>query len=225
VAHRHGQALDSVFLFDNRRDGGTVLSRELARVLHGDEVVVALGPRGMPAAAVVAEAFGLPLDVVALAKVRHPGHPEYTLGAVAPAGDAAVPQRTKGLEPAQVADAIALARAEAVELHGRLHRTRTEADLSGRIAVLVDDGVATGSTMRAAARWARSRGARSVIGTAPIGAHATVASLVGEVDEVICPYAVDDLVAIGLWYETYGRVDDDEVEALFVEASLGAPIR
>jgi len=105
---------------------------------------------------------------------------------------------------------------------GFVHPTRAPVPLVGRAVLLVDDGLATGATMRAAARWVESRGARRVVVAAPVGARETVSLLADELDAVVCAYAVDDLVAVGLWYEDFGQVDDDAVVALLAASSAVA---
>jgi putative phosphoribosyl transferase len=224
LARRHGHTLDSVFLFDDRRHAGAVLARDLARVAQDDAVVVGLARGGVVVAAVAARALGLPLDAVAVRKIRHPGQPEYALGAVAPGGIAMI-RDSEALTEQQLLVAIARARAEAADLDERLHHDHAAVPLTGRAVILVDDGLATGATMRAAAHWAASCGARRVVAAAPVGARETVSRLAEEVDAVVCPYPVDDLVAVGLWYEDFGQVDDDEVAALLAASSAFAPAR
>lgn len=213
-----GNALDCFFLFHDRQDAGEVLARDLASFAQGDAVVIGLARGGVVVAAAVARALGLPLDAVAVRKVRHPAQPEYALGAVAPGGVAAI-CASDGLTEEQLFAAVARARAEAEALDLQLHRARPAASLAGRAVLLVDDGLATGATMRAAARWAESRGARRVVAAAPVGARDTVSRLADEVDAAVCPYPVDDLVAVGLWYEDFGQVDDDTVVALLASSS------
>jgi predicted phosphoribosyltransferase len=92
------------------------------------------------------------------------------------------------------------------------------AELEGRPCLLVDDGLATGATMIAAVRWARSRGARRVVAAAPVGASSTVQLLRREADTVICPNATERFIAVGLWYSVFGQVGDEDVVRLLAEA-------
>ena len=205
------QQLGSSLLFHDRADAGEVLARELEPEVGGDAVVVVGVARGgIVVGAAVARAFGLPLELVAVRKVRHPWQPEYALGAVTPGGGAYVRARD-GLTDRQLAIAVGLARAEADSLDRKLRDGRPQPSLAGRTVLLVDDGLATGATMIAAARWARERGAGRIVAAAPVGARETVDLLRREADEVVCPYAVDDLVAVGLWYADFPQMEDEDV--------------
>jgi putative phosphoribosyl transferase len=206
--------LGSLFLFDDRRHAGFVLADALEAEAGEDAVVVGLARGGIVVAAVVARALGLPLEIVAVRKVRYPLQPEYALGAVAPGGQAYVRARD-GLTDHQFAAAVARARGEAEALDRTLRDGRPPASLAGRTVLLVDDGLATGATMIAATRWAAGRGARRIVAAAPVGARETVDLLRGAVDEVVCPYPVDNLVAVGLWYADFAEVNDEDVAELF----------
>ena len=119
-----------------------------------------------------------------------------------------------GLTHEQLVIAIATAHRHAQALDRALHGDRPQLSLAGRVVTLIDDGLATGDTMIAAARWTRGLRARRIIAAAPVGARETVEWLRREVDEVVCPYAVDDLGAVGLWYADFAAVDDDELSGL-----------
>jgi putative phosphoribosyl transferase len=205
--------LGSLFLFDDRRHAGSVLAGALEPEAGEDAVVVGLARGGIVVAAVVGRALGLPLETVAVRKVRHPLRPEYALGAVAPGGQAYVRARDGGTDH-QLAAAVAAARAEAEALDRTLRDGRPRASLAGRAVLLVDDGLATGATMIAATRWAAGRGARRVVAAAPVGARETVDLLRRAADEVVCPYPVDNLVAVGLWYADFAQVNDEDVAEL-----------
>ncbi len=193
-------------LFDDRRDAGRALALALA---EEDGVVVGLARGGVIVAAEVARALDLPLDVVAVRKVGHPYQAEYALGAVAPGGAVYV-RDTDGLTEEMIA--AALARAE--ELDCTLHSRRAPLPLDGRSCILVDDGLATGSTMIAAIRWAQARDATRVVAAIPVGARQSLDELRGEADTVVCPNELDELVAVGLWYRNFRQVTDDEVVTL-----------
>ena len=200
-------------LFADRRDAGRVLARALETERGTDAVVVGLARGGVVVAAEVAQALGLPLDVVAVRKVGHPWQPEYALGAVAPGGGVYV-RDPGGLTEEELAVQIARAEANAAELDRTLHAGREPIPLTGRTCLLVDDGLATGATMIAAVRWARSRGATRVVAAVPVGARQSTALLRDEADAVVCPHELADLVAVGLWYRSFGQVGDLEVAAL-----------
>jgi putative phosphoribosyl transferase len=209
--HRH--ELGSLFLFEDRRHAGAVLAQSLEPAAREDAIVVGLAHGGIVVAAVAAQVMSLPLDVVAVRKVRHPLRPEYALGAVAPAGQAYIRARD-GLSHHELATAAAAARAEADALDRTLRAFRPPVLLADRTVLLVDDGIATGATMIAAVRWARARGAARVVAAAPLGARETVELLQDAADEVVCPYPVDNLVAVGLWYADFAQVTDDDVAEL-----------
>ena len=200
-------------LFADRRDAGRVLARALTDEPLSDAVVVGLARGGVVVAAEVARELGLPLDVVAVRKVGHPYQPEYALGAVAP-GDGVYVRDPGGLTPRELAAQVDRAQARAAELDLTLHADHPPVPLAGRTCLLVDDGLATGATMIAAVRWARSRGAARVVAAVPVGARQSTAVLRAEADAVVCPHELSDLVAVGLWYRAFGQVDDAEVAAL-----------
>jgi len=203
----------SLFPFDDRAHAGSILAGELRPKIEEDAVVIGLARGGIVVAAAVARALNLPLEAVAVRKVRHPLQPEYALGAVAPGGPPYLRARN-GLTHEQLVIAIATADSEARALDHTLHGDSPRRSLAGRTVVLIDDGLATGATMIAAARWARGLRARRIVAAAPVGARETVELLRREVDEIVCPYAVNDLGAVGLWYADFSAVNDNEVGEL-----------
>jgi len=206
--------------FRDRHDAGERLARALDP--EEDAVVVGLARGGVAVAAEVARAHGLPLDALAVRKVGHPLEPEYAIGAVTPRGGVYV-RSHDGLSDAQVDAAVAAATARADELDRRLHGTRPALDVAGRPCVLVDDGLATGSTMIAAARWAKAQGARLVVVAVPVGAPETLARLREEADAVVCLEALTNLGAVGLWYVDFRPVSDEEVIALLGQPAPEGP--
>jgi putative phosphoribosyl transferase len=204
--------------FRDRFEAGRELARGLAGHEPGATVVVGLARGGVQVASEVARVLGAPLDAVAVRKVGHPLQPEYALGAVAPGGITYV-RAHDGLTDAELAAAVAAAQRAADELDRRLHRDQPPAPLAGKTAVLVDDGLATGATMIAAARWARAAGVRSVVAAVPVGAAQTVDLLRGEVDEIVCRRESASFGAVGFWYVRFDQVGDDEVIRLLAEAT------
>lgn len=209
-------------MFADRRHAGRLLARALEPERGQDAVVVGLARGGVVVAAEVAAALRLPLDVVAVRKVGHPWQPEYAIGAVTP-GDGIYVRGPDGLAPEEVQRAVDAARARAAELDARLHADRAPIELRGRTCVLVDDGLATGATMVAAARWARSRGAARVIAAVPVAARVSVSLLEGEADAVVCPHELDRFGSVGIWYESFDQVGDAEVRRM-LDASALAPV-
>ena len=212
-------------LFRDRFDAGRQLARELRKERGAGTVVVGLARGGVQVASEVARELDLPLDVVAVRKIGHRCQPEYAIGAVA-AGDGVYVRGSDGLTEAEVAEAMERARARAEELDRCLHAARRRLDLDGKTVLLVDDGLATGATMIAAVRWARSRGAGRVVAAVPVAARPSAALLQGEADELVCPHALDEFRAVGVWYRDFPQVGDEEVLRLLGEsqaAELSTP--
>ncbi len=205
-------------LFLDRVDAGRRLGDALQGERGRDPVVVGLARGGVQVAAEVARALEAPLDVVAVRKVRHPWQPEYALGAVTP-GDGVYVRGPDGLTEEQVAGAVATAVEQAVELDGRLHARRPSTPLEQRTAILVDDGLATGSTMIAAARWAKAGHAARVVAAVPVAAAESALRLRQEVDDVVALETPTRFFAVAAWYVRFPQVDDDEVLQLLDDAA------
>jgi putative phosphoribosyl transferase len=198
--------LDRLTIFADRRDAGRRLAAALADERHADAVVVGLARGGVVVAAEVARALHLPLDALAVRKIGHPFEPEYALGAVTP-GDGVYVRDIEGQVPAHVQVWVDEARRRARDLDARLHAERPSVPLAGRRCLLVDDGLATGATMIAAVRYARAAGAARVVACVPVGAAETVAAVATEADRVV-----------GMWYDDFRQVSDEDVVALLAEA-------
>jgi putative phosphoribosyl transferase len=202
--------------FTDRTAAGDALLPHVARELSAGEGVVVLGlPRGgVPVAARIAQGLGAPLDVIVVRKLGVPGHEELAFGALASGGvrvlnaDVAV---AAGLDR----DAVdAIAEYESAELARReaaLRGPRPPVPVVGRTAVLVDDGLATGATMRAAVVALRARGAARVLAAAPVGSIPACALLEQEADVLVCLLRPRRFRAVGAWYEDFGEVPDAEV--------------
>jgi predicted phosphoribosyltransferase len=162
---------------------------------------------------VVAAELDLPLDVLAVRKVGHPLEREYAIGAVTP-GSGLFLRGAGDLPGEAVTAAVEAARRAADTLDRRLHAEHDPLDPAGRAVVLVDDGLATGATMTAAVRWARGAGAARVVVAVPLGPGETVTALQAEADEVLCPVQPPFFGAVGLWYEHFEQVSDEQVVAL-----------
>ena len=208
-------------LFQDRADAGRAVARLLGRYAGRSDVLVLALPRGgVPVAFEVAAALRAPLDVLVVRKLGVPGHEEYAMGALA-AGvrvldDALV--RRLGLSAREV-EAVVEAEQRELERRERLYRGDAPApDLAGRTVLVVDDGLATGSTMRAAVRALRGRGPARVVVAVPVGAADTCAALADEADEVACVATPEPFEAVGIWYEDFGQTGDDEVRALLARA-------
>jgi putative phosphoribosyl transferase len=205
-------------LFLDRSDAGRQLGDALQDERGPERVVVGLARGGVQVAAEVARALEAPLDVVAVRKLGHPWHPEYALGAVTPGGGVYV-RGSNGLTDGQVAQAVAGARERAVALDRRLHVGRRAMSLAGKTVVLVDDGLATGATMIASARWAKASGADRVVAAVPVVAADSALLVRGEVDDLVSLHAPRAFFAVGPWYVHFPQVDDEDVLRLLDEVA------
>ncbi len=212
--------------FADRRDAGEHLASALGEVLSSDDDVVVLAiPRGgVEVGAVVAAALAAPLDVVIPRKVGAPGNPELGLGAVADG----VEVLDAGLIAALGVDDEYLRREVARQMEEIRRRTeayrggRRAADLHGKVAVVVDDGVATGGTAVAALRWARAHDAKRVVLAVPVAPAEGVRRLRAEADDVIALIAPAHFFAVGQWFGDFPQVSDEQVVRLLAEAR-GSP--
>jgi predicted phosphoribosyltransferase len=204
--------------FRDRVEAGELLAESLSRYRDRDDVLVLALPRGgVPVAHEVATALGLPLDVYVVRKLGVPGHEELAMGAIASGGVRLLNDEVIGALgiPASVIDSVA--RSEQLELDRRevLYRgRRAPIVLANKTVILVDDGLATGSTMRAAVMAVRQHQPARVIVAVPVGAPSTCASLAREADEVVCVRMPDPFVAVGLWYQDFTPTSDHEVRSL-----------
>jgi putative phosphoribosyl transferase len=184
-----------------------------------DIVVIGLARGGVEVAAEVAVALHAPLDALAVRKVGHPWEPEYGLGAVAPGGVHYV-RASDGLSDAEILWAVHRAEEKAVELDAVLHAHIARIPVTGATCVLVDDGLATGGTMVAAARWARVERAHRVLVAVPVGAAATLRTLETDpdVDAALSLLSPSAFGAVGAWYTEFGQLSDEDVIALLTDA-------
>ncbi len=203
--------------FRNRSDAGHRLADRLQFLRSEDVVVLGLPRGGVPVAAEVARALGAPLDVILVRKLGVPAQPELGLGAIGESGARVINPdvvRYAHVSETQIAE---VEQKERAELQRRALRFRGDApheSLAGRIAVIVDDGIATGSTARAACQVARALGAAAVVLAVPVAPPSADRALRGDADEVICLEMPDHFQAIGEWYEDFAQTSDEEVVAL-----------
>ncbi len=207
----------------NRTDAGRRLAGEVARRLAGQDVVVLGLPRGgVPVAFEIATALSAPLDVIVVRKIGVPFHPEWAMGAIGEDGARIVHQRAMTMAGVSEQAFAEVEERERRELERRIRQFRGDRPripLRGRTAVIVDDGVATGSTARAACQVARHLGASRVVVAIPVGAPDAVARLEEEADEVICPLVPEIFSAIGQWYTDFTQTPDREVTELLARAA------
>ena len=205
-------------VFTNRTDAGDKLAVRLLEYAGRSDVLVLALPRGgVPVAFPVARALRAPLDVFLVRKLGVPGHEELALGAIATGGIRVVNEEVRREVdlPDNVVDAIAAR--EALELRRRELHYRGERPapaVRGRIVILIDDGLATGATMRAAALALRQMEPAKLIVAVPVAARETCEGLASEADEVICLATPDPFLAVGAWYADFSQTSDEEVTAL-----------
>jgi len=206
--------------YADRVEAGSALARAVIAVWppahrpDGPPLVLALPRGGVPIAAPVAAALHADLDVLPVRKVSVPGQPELAVGAVAEGGTAVVDERIRyrsGLSDEALARRIAAAATELVERGLRWRSGRAPIPLAGRDVVIVDDGLATGSTARAAVRAAQAARARSITVAVPVGPIDSIRMLENEGAMVICPMVPARFHAVGLHYRDFGQTSDDEV--------------
>lgn len=210
-------------LFRDRVDAGVKLAWELGK-LAGPEVVVLGLPRGgVPVAAEVARHLGAPLDVVPVRKLGHPLQPELAVGAVAQGGFVVRNEElASGVGEAAFGEALSREQRELERRAAAYRGDRPPLELSGKHAVLVDDGLATGATMRAAVAAARGMGAARVTVAVPVASPEARASLESEADEVVSLAEPVDFASVGQWYATFDQTTDEEVRALLAQAAASA---
>ncbi len=204
--------------YPDRRSAGQVLAARLSHCANVPGALVLALPRGgVPVAHEVARELGLPLDVFIVRKLGVPGHEELAMGAIASGGVRVLNRQViddLGL-PEEAIEAVTAAELTELQRRERLYRAqRPPPDLPGRTVILVDDGLATGSTMRAAVAAVREQGAARVIVAVPVAPPDTCDMLAGQADEVNCPLRPHDFEAVGQWYEDFAQTTDEEVRAL-----------
>jgi putative phosphoribosyl transferase len=207
--------------FADRHEAGRELAARLSTYRGQPAVVVLALPRGgVPVAFEIAEALDAPLDIFLVRKIGMPGHPEYAIGAIASGGVRVLSEdviRWHGIPDRQIE---AIAQQELVELERRereYRQGRPLTDLRDRVVILVDDGLATGSTMRAAVQAVRSHRPSRVVVAVPVGAPDTCAEFEGLADETVCARMPEPFSAVGLWYRDFSQTSDEEVRMLLRE--------
>jgi putative phosphoribosyl transferase len=202
--------------FADRHDAAAKLAAGLAELAGKDVVVLAIPRGGVEIGAVVADVLGAALDVVIPRKIGAPGNPELGLGAVADDVEVVDERLVRVLRVSDdyLRDEIERQRAEIRRRRAAYTGDREPVDLKGRIAVVVDDGVATGGTAAAALRWARSRGAAKVILAVPVAPPEAVERLRPEADEIRALATPEPFYAVGQWYADFPQVSDERVVEL-----------
>ena len=209
-------------IYRNRSEAGKHLAAQLAKYANREDVLVLALPRGgVPVAFEVAKALRAPLDIFLVRKLGVPGHEELAMGAIATGGVRVLnPDVVDYLGiPASVIDAVAADELRELDRRERAYRgDRPEPDVRGKTVILVDDGLATGSTMRAAAAALRQQGPDRIVVAVPVSAPQTCDEYRMGVDEIICVKTPEPFYGVGLWYADFSQTTDEEVRELLERA-------
>jgi len=210
--------------YADRAEAGRVLAARLAPMGLDGAVVLALPRGGVPVGFEVARRQRAPRDVLVTRKIGFPPQPELGVGAIAEGGEPVFDRGLLERLGLTEDDMAATVRAERAELDRRVaayRGGRSLPDVAGRTVVVVDDGLATGGTARAAVRAMRGRGPSRLVLAVPVGAEDTVRSLAGEVDDLVVPAAPWDFRAVGQWYRDFDQLTDDDVTGRLERAGNG----
>jgi putative phosphoribosyl transferase len=203
--------------FRDRADAGRQLAERLRSYRGADTLVLGIPRGGVPVAAAVASALDADLDIVVARKLGSPISAELAIGAVTANGGRFLNEdviRDVGVSDAYLQRETAQQMAEARRREKRFRGPHAMRPVRGRTAILVDDGLATGATMRAAVRSVRQQQPTRLVVAVPVGSHEACAAIREEADEVICLYEPDPFWAVGLWYEDFAPTEDAEVQQL-----------
>ena len=212
--------------FPDRAEAGRVLGLKLAKYAGAADVIVLGLPRGgVPVAYEVAQALRVPLDVFIVRKLGVPGFEELAVGAIASGGVRVLNEEVANALPNADEIIEAVTQRESVELERREHEYRDgrpAPELQNKTVILIDDGLATGATMRAAVAALRQRGAAKIVVAVPVGPPDTCKEFEEVADEVVCASAPEFFQAVGQYYEDFSQTSDDEVRELLAKAASAA---
>jgi len=205
----------------DRQTAGKALAEALQHYAGRDDLLVLALPRGgVPVAAEIARALHAPLDLMLVRKLGVPGYPELAMGAIASGGVRVMNEDVvagSGVDEAAIEQVVA-AESRELERRARAYRgDRPPPQLEGRCVILVDDGLATGATMRAAIDAVRARQPNCIVVAVPVAPPGTIEALRPLVDEVVCLFTPPNFMAIGQWYRDFSQVSDQEVRELLAE--------
>jgi len=205
-------------IFLDRQEAGKLLAEKLKKYADADAVVLALPRGGVVLGRIVADRLNAPLDIVVPRKIGAPFNEEYAIGAVTESGEAVWNEAEKSAAGAAYCErAVAEQRQEAKRRLNLYRQDRPSRNITGKTVIIVDDGIATGLTMRAAIRTVRSERAAKLIVAVPVAPADSVNQLAGEADELVVLQVPDVFYAIGAFYREFGQVDDKTVIELMRE--------
>lgn len=213
--------------YKDRAEAGRILAEALAAYSARDSgnghdlYVLALPRGGVPVAAKVSEKLGAGLDLILVRKLGLPGHEEFAMGAIASGNTQVMNEDVlayRNISPEAIDQVVARERTELNRREEVYRGSRPFPDLAGRRVILVDDGLATGATMRAAVEVVRAQLPRQLIVAVPVAPASTLQALRADVDDVVCPATPEPFLAIGRWYRDFGQTSDEEVQDLLAKA-------
>lgn len=211
--------------FKDRTHAGELLAAQLTAYAHRPDVIVLALPRGgVPLGFAIAQRLGVALDILVVRKLGMPNHEEFAMGAVGSGGVRVLQEGVPGLMGVTARDVETVTARELAELARREHTYRGERaalDLAGRCAILVDDGIATGSTMLAAIQVARHLHPATLVLAIPVAPPDTLRMLEPHVDVLVCLSSPLRFRAVGQWYDSFNQTDDAEVQQLLATAWQG----
>lgn len=213
-------------VYRDRSDAGRALGRALLQHRAWDHPVVLALPRGgVPVAFEVAQLLHAPLDILVVRKIGHPRHEEFAIGAIAAGGVRVMNERARSflgdVPPHEVERVVAREQAELARREALYRGDRPAVPLAGREAIVVDDGLATGATMRAAVQALRQHAPARITVAVPVGAAQSCDALRAVADDVVCVRMPDPFHAVGQWYADFPQTSDEEVHALLAQARRG----
>ena len=212
--------------FADRQAAGRALARALGSYANREDVVVLALPRGgVPVAFEVARAIDAPLDVFVVRKLGAPGHPELAMGAIASGGVRVLNDRVVAWYHPSPEELQRITDGEMRELERReqaYRGDRARIPIEGKVAILVDDGLATGASMRAAVQAARRLTPSRLVVAVPVGAPDSCAAIADLADEVVCVLQPESFDAVGLWYDDFLQTTDEEVRTLLAQSLAAA---